>query len=150
MSATLILYHIVFRPKNSRPVIDAASEEMLYRYIWRFVTEKGGVLYAVGGMADHLHLLVELPPAVALSVFMRDLKTSTSKYLKYNRAQFPYFEQWAKGYFAETHSLSEKDAVRKYIKGQKEHHKKVNFEDELRQLYLQCCLPIDQYFLADE
>lgn len=40
MSATLILYHIVFRPKNSRPVIDAASEEMLYRYIWRFVTEK--------------------------------------------------------------------------------------------------------------
>ena len=150
MSATVLIYHIVFRPKNSRPVIDIANEEILYRYIWRFVTDKGGVLYAVGGMPDHLHILVELPPTIALAVFMRDLKTSTSKFIKYNATLFPYFEQWAKGYFAETHSLSQKDTIRKYIKGQKQHHTKMSFGDELRQMYIECGLPIDQYFLKDE
>ena len=81
MSATVIIYHIVFRPKNSRPVIDIAHEECLYRYIWRYVTEKKGFLHAVGGMPDHIHMLVELPANIAVADFVRDLKTSTSKFL---------------------------------------------------------------------
>ena len=84
MSATVIIYHIVFRPKNSRPVIDIAHEECLYRYIWRYVTEKKGFLHAVGGMPDHIHMLVELPANIAVADFVRDLKTSTSKFLTYN------------------------------------------------------------------
>ena len=149
MSATVLLYHIVFRPKDSRPVIDTANEESLYRYIWRFVVDKGGILYAVGGMADHVHLLVELPPTIPLAVFMRDLKTSTSKFLKYNAKLFPYFEQWGKGYFAETHSLSQKETIRTYIKGQKRHHRTICFADEMRKLYEECGLPADKYFMSE-
>ena len=149
MSATVLLYHIVFRPKDSRPVLDIASEETLYRYIWRFIQDYGGVLYAVGGMPDHIHILVELPPTIPLAVFMRDLKTATSKFLKYNASLFPYFEQWGRGYFAETHSLSQKEVIRAYIKGQKQHHSKISFADELRNLYVECGLPIDKYFLSE-
>lgn len=149
MSATVLLFLIVFRPNDSRPVLDIANEESLYRYIWRFVVDKGGILYAVGGMPDHIHMLVELPPTIPLAVFMRDLKTSTSKFLKYNVGMFPYFEQWGKGYFCETHSLSQKDTIRAYIKGQKQHHQKISFADELRKLYLECGLPVDQYFMSE-
>ena len=149
MSATVLLFHIVFRPKDSHPVIDIANEETLYRYIWRFVTDKGGFLYAVGGMPDHIHMLVELPPTIPLATFMRDLKTSTSKFIRYNARLFPYFEQWGKGYFAETHSLSQKEAIRAYIKGQKQHHSKISFKEELQKLYIECGLPIDKYFLSE-
>ena len=150
MSATVIIYHIVFRPKNSRPVIDIAHEECLYRYIWRYVTEKKGFLHAVGGMPDHIHMLVELPANIAVADFVRDLKTSTSKFLTYNHSLFPYFERWARGYFCETHSLSQKNVIKQYIKGQKAHHTKLSFKDELKNIYIQCGLPIDQYFLPDE
>ena len=150
MSATVIIYHIVFRPKNSRPVIDIAHEQCLYRYIWRYVTEKKGFLHAVGGMPDHIHMLVELPANIAVADFVRDLKTSTSKFLTYNHSLFPYFERWARGYFCETHSLSQKNVIKQYIKGQKAHHTKLSFKDELKNIYIQCGLPIDQYFLPDE
>lgn len=148
MSATVLLYHIVFRTKNSRPVINIANEEKLYRYIWRFVEDKGGILYAVGGMPDHIHMLVELTPTIPLATFMLDIKTSTSKFLKYNANLFTYFEQWAKGYFAETQNISQKNIIKEYIKGQKRHHHSICFTDELQKLYIECGLPIDNYFLS--
>ena len=150
MSSTFLLYHIVFRPKNSKPVIDRQNEGMLYRFIWRYVSDKGCVLHAIGGMSDHIHLLVELTPSIAIADFVRDLKTSTSKFLKYNAKLFPFFECWATGYFAETHSLSQKDCIKSYIKGQKQHHATINFANELRQLYIESGLPVDRFFLAEE
>ena len=149
MSATCIIYHIVFRTQNSRPVIDVANEEHLYRYVWRFVEDYKGRLYAIGGMPDHIHILTELPPSIALSNFMRDLKVSTSKFLSYNKDKFPYFEGWGKEYFAETHSMSQKEILRNYIKGQKQHHMKMSFRDELQQMYINCGIPINPYFLKD-
>ena len=70
-----LLYHIVFRPKNSVSVIPIEKEEMLYRYIWGVIKHKDGVLYRIGGMPDHIHLLVQLPATVAIAHFVRDLKT---------------------------------------------------------------------------
>ena len=81
MSYTRLLYHIVFRPRSSRPVITIAYEEMLYRYLWGFVKNKGGVLYRIGGMPDHVHMLVQIPPTLALSDFMHDLKLSVNKFM---------------------------------------------------------------------
>jgi len=101
-------------------------------------------------MPDHIHMLVELPANIAVADFVRDLKTSTSKFLTYNHSLFPYFERWARGYFCETHSLSQKNVIKQYIKGQKAHHTKLSFKDELKNIYIQCGLPIDQYFLPDE
>lgn len=150
MSNTFLLYHIVLRTKNSVPTIIATSEEILYRYIWRFTEEQKGILYAIGGMADHIHMLVRLPATVPLSDFMRGVKTTTSKFAVQHPSLFPTFDGWAKGYFCETYSHTQADVVRRYIKGQKEHHRKTSFYEELRKLYTDCGLDITPYFMQQE
>lgn len=145
-----LLYHIVFRPKNSVSVIPIEKEEMLYRYIWGVIKHKDGVLYRIGGMPDHIHLLVQLPATVAIADFVRDLKTSTSVYLKENKDSFPKFDGWAKSYCALTYSYNEKDTIINYIKNQKEHHKKVSFRDEFLEMLRESGVEVDmKYFMVD-
>ena len=89
MSYIKLLYHIVFRPKNSIPAIPIEHEEILYRYIWGFIKNKSGILNRIGGMPDHIHLLVQIPPTLSLADFMRDLKTSTHRYMYEQKDKFP-------------------------------------------------------------
>ena len=131
MAYTNLLYHIVFRPKNSESVIPIDKEEFLYRYIWGFVKNKKGVLYRIGGMPDHIHMLVSLPPSIAISNFVHDLKLATNIFLFEHKEEFPRFKGWAKSYCALTYSKNEKDMIVNYIRNQKEHHQKVSFKDEL-------------------
>lgn len=150
MSYLQLLYHLVFRPKNSTPAISVEHEEKLYRYIWGYVKEKGGILYRINGMPDHIHLFVQIPPTITLSDFMRGLKTSSSRFLKAHPAEFPNFSGWGKSYCAITHSALEKEKIINYIKGQKEHHKKVNFHDELLTILHENKIKLDmQYFLNE-
>ncbi|MBR6057586.1 MAG: transposase [Victivallales bacterium] len=67
------------------------------------VKNKESTLYRIGGMPDHLHLFVELVTKLSLSDFVRELKTSTGKWLT-NNPLFPYFQGWGKGYAAFTYS----------------------------------------------
>ena len=87
-------------------------------------------------MEDHLHILCDLNPTIALSDYLRDLKTSSSIWLKQS-GKFPAFDGWADGYAALTYSWKDKETIVNYIKNQKEHHKKETFEDELRRLLLE-------------
>ena len=150
MSYTRLLYHIVFRPRNSEPVITQEYEESLYRYIWGFIKNKGGVLYRIGGMPDHLHLLVQLPPTLALSAFMHDLKLATHRFMCEHAEEFPLFTSWGKSYCALSCSESVKDMVVNYITNQKAHHQKTSFRDELLALLRESGLDVDmRYFLQD-
>ena len=150
MAYTNLLYHIVFRLKNSAQVIVVDKEEMLYRYIWGFVENKKGVLYRIGGMPDHIHLLVQLPATIAVADFVRDLKTATNVYLKENKDSFPKFDGWAKYYCALSYSTREKDMVVNYIKSQKEHHKRVSFREEFLVLLKESGVEVDmKYFMVD-
>ena len=150
MAYTNLLYHIVFRPKNSASVIVVDKEELLYRYIWGVVENKKGVLYRIGGMPDHVHILVQLPATIAIADFVRDLKTATNVYLKENRDSFPKFEGWSKSYCALSYSCRDKEMLVNYIKNQKEHHKKVSFRDELLGLLSESGVEVDmRYFMVD-
>ena len=150
MAYTNLLYHIVFRPKNSASVIPIEKEEMLYRYIWGIVKHKNGVLYRIGGMPDHVHILVQLPATIAVADFVRDLKTATNVYLKENRDSFPKFDGWSRSYCALTYSQNEKDTIINYIKSQKEHHKRVSFRDELLGMLRESGVEVDmKYFMVD-
>lgn len=135
MSYTRLLYHLIFRPRYNRPAITEAHEKLLYHYIWGIVKAKGGVLYRIGGMPDHLHLLVQLPPTLSLSGFMHDLKLSTHYFLREHREEFPLFEGWGKSYGALTCSARDKERVTAYIQNQKEHHRTTTLADELGGLW---------------
>ena len=150
MSYTRLFYHIVFWTKFNIPAIVVEHEKVLYQYIWGLVKQKECILYRIGGMPDHLHLFMELCAKLALSDFVRELKTSTGKWLK-NNTLFPSFQGWGRRYAAFTYGPEEKDAVIRYIADQKTHHAQVSMEEELRTLLAEHGCEIDErYFMNDD
>lgn len=129
MSYTQLLYHIVIRTKYSQKTLSIEHSEKLYRYMWGIIKNKNSTLYRLNGVEDHIHLLVSLHPTIALSNFVRDLKSESSRMLKQCQG-FESFVAWSSGYAALTYSLKEKNNIIEYIKNQRLHHKHVAFRDE--------------------
>lgn len=149
MSYTKLLYHIVFRTKNSKKSISEQHENELYAYILGMINNKKSKLYRIGGMPDHIHLLVDIHPTYAVSDFMRELKEYSSKWLLCN-PNFPFFDGWAISFAAFSYNLREKDIIINYIKNQKKHHKKASFEEEYRKFLIENGIAIDErYFLKE-
>ena len=143
---TQILYHIIFSTKERRPRLDNGGREDLFRYIGGIIKRKKSHLYRINSVEDHLHILTSLHPTVALADFVKDIKVSTSGWIKENRI-FPGFTHWQDGYGAFTHSAGEKDRLIEYVRIQQEHHKKVSFRDELRQLLEEAGIEFDERYL---
>ncbi|MZQ48301.1 MAG: transposase [Bacteroidales bacterium] len=141
-----LLYHLVFRTKHSIPSLVRDHSEQLYSYISGIIRNKNSHLYIVNGTENHLHILTDLHPSVALADFMRELKASTSKWVK-EKGIFPLFDGWAEGYGSFTCSYYDLGYLVEYIRNQHEHHKKKSFEDEYRSLIQIAGIKIDeQYF----
>lgn len=140
-----ILYQIVFRTKNSRKSLNPEHQDELFAYIMGIIKNKNCFLYRINGVEDHIHILSDLHPSIALADFVRDIKTSTSIWLK-QTGKFPHFEGWADGYAAFTYSAREKEKLINYIKNQQIHHKKSTFEQELRILLDEEGIKIDDKF----
>ena len=147
MSYTYLLYHAVIRTKRSERTINEEYERELYAYIYGFIKKHGCILFRVNGMPDHVHLLFSLHPSMALSDFMRDLKTSTSKMLRENGRKFPMFDGWGAEYFACSVSQNQAEGVRQYIINQKEHHKHTAFREELILFCRDNGIPFDERYL---
>ena len=128
-----LYYHIVFGTKSRKPTIPDVHCQLLYKYIWGILENKKCKLYRINGSKDHIHLLVDIHPTIAISTLVKDLKVSTSIWLKQER-EFQNFEGWAEGFAAFTVSHSDKEKVLEYIKTQKEHHQKQAFQDEYKTL----------------
>lgn len=149
MSYTQLIYHLVIRTKYSRPVLPNEYSDELYRYIWGFIKNKKSFLYRINGMPDHLHILVGLHPTLSLSDFVKELKTSTNKWLKSND-RFPDFEAWGEKYAAFTCFYPDKEIVIEYIKNQREHHRKEDFKTEYRRLIRENGIEIDEKYFLNE
>ena len=96
-------------------------------------------------MEDHIHILSDLHPSIALADFMRDTKTASSLWLK-QQGTFPDFKGWADGYAALTYAWRDKDMIVNYIKNQQEHHRIKKFEDEYKQLLEEHGISIDEKY----
>lgn len=148
MAYRQILYHIVFRTYNSEKAIIAEYAPELYKYIWGIVKNKNCHLFRINGMEDHLHILSDLHPSVALADFVKDIKVASSKWMK-ETDYFPDFKAWGKKYCALTYSNKEKDTIINYIKNQQEHHKKESFREELLRLFKENGIEDDGWFWED-
>ena len=107
MSYTTSYYHIVFRTYRSEQTIPIEHERELYAYIHGIVKNLEGQTYRIGGMPDHIHMLVSLPPTMSLSSFVQRVKTDSSKWLKMN-PDFPVFRGWGTGYAAFSYGLKDR------------------------------------------
>ena len=140
-----ILLHIVFRTKNGKKTLSQEHLKELYAYILGIIKNKNCFLYRINGMEDHIHLLSDLHPSIALADYVRDIKTSSSIWIK-QHGEFSSFESWADGYAALTYAWRDKDSIVNYIKNQQEHHKKETFEEEYRRLLEEYGVMIDERY----
>jgi putative transposase len=140
-----ILYHLVFRTKDGKKAINQEYSAELYAYITGFIRNKKGFYYQINGMEDHIHILCDLHPSIALADFMRDLKSATSVWIKAS-GKYNSFAGWGEGYAAFTYAWRDKNMIGNYIINQQEHHKEVTFEDELKRLLEEFDIGYDEKF----
>ncbi len=125
-------YHLVFSTKNREPLIAEAWAKRFHEYLGGTISGLVGFPQGVGGMPDHVHLLVGLKSTHCLADFVRELKKSSSAWVRSELGigQFA----WQEGYGAFTVSATSRDGVRRYIANQEEHHRKKSFREELIEL----------------
>ena len=140
-----ILYHIIFRTKNGDNTLTQEHVRELYAYIFGTIKNKNCFLYRINGVEDHIHILCDLHPSISLANYMRDIKTSSSIWLKQS-GKFIDFTGWADGYAALTYAWKDKDVIVNYIINQQEHHKYESYEDELRRLLKEYGLEVNENY----
>jgi REP element-mobilizing transposase RayT len=141
------IVHIVFHTKAKTS--DVLDEDLmrLHQYIGGIVKGTGAVLIAVGGMPDHVHLLVSLPKTMALSDFVRMVKAESSRWIKtLNTHHYGTFS-WQEGYGAFSVSASVVPRVVNYIRNQASHHKGKSFMDEYKSFLQAYGIDYDERYL---
>ena len=133
MSYTSLDYHIVFSTREREPSLEADHLERLASYLGGIIRESGGALLGANGPADHIHLVVSLPPTLALADLLRTLKATSSKWIHETFAELREFA-WQDGYAAFTVSRSVRPTVLKYVADQQNHHQRMSFTEELVKL----------------
>ncbi|HSG69902.1 MAG TPA: IS200/IS605 family transposase [Planctomycetaceae bacterium] len=123
------LVHFVWSTHHRTEWIAEAWEERLFAYLGGIARRKNASLIAAGGMPDHLHLLVSMPPTVSVSDMVSTLKSNSSRWIHDEIPGMKSFK-WQEGYGEFSVSRSNEAVVVRYIRHQKEHHTKRNFQTE--------------------
>ena len=103
--------------------------------------------YAIGGHLDHIHMVLAFHPAVSISDFVKDVKTSTNSLMKDNRMKFNQFNSWQVGYSAFSYDKYSKENLVNYVHRQDEHHSNKSFIEELIELYYEFGIEYDENYL---
>jgi Transposase and inactivated derivatives len=128
---TCLHYHIIFSTKHREPWLRADIEERVWTYLGGIAHENGVHPVCVGGFDDHIHILVRIPPALAVSDVVKQIKGGSSKWIKTALPGFVSFA-WQDGYGAFAVSKSQVPDVERYIREQREHHRARSFQEEYR------------------
>ena len=141
-----LLYHIVFSTKDRRPSITPDIRESVYEYMGGILRGEGGILLEIGGMPDHVHLLVKLKTDMSVAETLKKIKGKSSKWLNERPGRTGRFE-WQEGYGAFSVSASHVEKVRAYIRNQEVHHRRQSFKDELISLLERHGIEYDERYL---
>jgi REP-associated tyrosine transposase len=143
---TSIRIHVVFSTKNREQWIASAIEEDVWRYLGGICRAHDAKALHIGGVDDHVHVLVGLPPTLALSELMRRLKGESSKWISDHWPNMRGFA-WQDGYGAFSVGQSQVGDTIRYITNQREHHTRSTFADEFRGFVKFHDLPFDEKYL---
>lgn len=130
---TQIYMHIVFAVMKRESLICERWEGELYRYITAACQHRKHFVYAIGGTADHIHILLGMHPSESVSDLVKSLKGQSSKWV--NETYMHGIFGWQQGYGAFSYSKSLVPAVKQYIDNQKEHHRRITFQEELADIF---------------
>ena len=148
-SLSAVYVHIVFSTKERRPFIQALDlRTELHAYLGGVSNRLGCAPLIVGGVQDHVHILARQSRTITLANWVRDLKTSSSSWLKPREPSLSRFS-WQAGYGAFSVDAGGIDHVRAYIRDQEEHHRSWSFQDEFRKLLREHDLTWDEKHVWD-
>jgi REP element-mobilizing transposase RayT len=122
--------HLVFSTKDRRNSIAKEWQPRLWAYLSGICKNHEMIALSIGGTENHVHILLHLPPKLALAKAVLLLKANSSKWMAEREKDF----SWQEGYGAFSVSSSNLDQVGRYIQNQEMHHRKTSFEDEFRAL----------------
>jgi REP-associated tyrosine transposase len=145
---TALHYHFVFSTKNRQPWISQEIEERIWDYLGGIARANGMKPVKIGGIEDHIHMLVGAPPTIAPSKIAQLVKGGSSAWIHDTFAELVDFE-WQDGYGAFTVSKSAVPEVIGYIANQREHHRTMTFRDEYRLLLVRHGIEYDERFVWD-
>jgi REP element-mobilizing transposase RayT len=120
-------FHIVFGTKGRQKFISRQVRPLLWKYIAGICRNTGILALAIGGIEDHVHLLLELKPDMTVSKAVNLVKSNSSRWMKQQGTKF----SWQEGYSSFSVSASNIPAVKRYVLNQEAHHRKRSYQDEL-------------------
>jgi putative transposase len=114
-------YHMVWATRERAPLIAPAIEDRLHAYIVSRAAALDSYVYAIGGWVDHVHLIVAIPPKIAVSEVVRQIKGASSHYANHELGLAGRFE-WQRGYGVLSISERNLEIAIVYVRNQKQHH----------------------------
>ncbi|MGH7951435.1 MAG: IS200/IS605 family transposase [Limisphaerales bacterium] len=148
-SLAKILVHAVFSTKERRPFLrDKNLCEELHRYLGGILNQLDCQPIIVGGVEDHVHFLCALSRTCTAAEMVKEAKRGSSLWLKTKSPDLRDFA-WQNGYGIFSIGFSQIETVKNYIGGQEEHHRKVSFQDEFRELLKRYKIDFDERYVWD-
>jgi REP element-mobilizing transposase RayT len=145
---TCLEYHMVFSTKNREPWLRIDVQERIWAYLGGIAGQNDMKPLLIGGVDDHVHMLISVPPNIAVSEALKRLKGGSSGWIKQNIPGCRGFG-WQDGYGAFTLSKSQEPGVKDYIRKQREHHRVKTFLEEYRALLDRHGIQYNERYLWD-
>ena len=139
-SSIWLYAHVVFSTKNRRRLIGKEIQENLWAYMGGIARKNGARALKVGGVPDHVHLLLLLPSMIAIGELVREIKSGSSAWF---RERHNRLFTWQEGFGGFSVSASHVPKVIRYIETQERHHRKTSFAEEWNLL-------VEKYSMAIE
>lgn len=148
MGSTLsrLTYHVVFSTKGRESNIIGEIRNNVYRYIGGIIRSEGGVMIQIGGMPDHVHILLTLKPIHTISSVLQKIKGRSSKWIN-DQNLFASQFAWKEGYGVFTVSESQLPRVINYVRNQESHHRRYNFKEEVVRMLSYHHIEYDELYL---
>ena len=136
-----VLVHYVFSTKDRKPFLSDELQPKLWAYIGGIARSNKFKALAVGGTEDHVHVLVSLPATITPAKAVQLIKGGSSKWINDQKVQGRSFA-WQDAYEAFTIGVSQIDDTVRYIRNQKQHHSKLDFDAELQMILKRHGIPL--------
>jgi REP element-mobilizing transposase RayT len=147
-SLASVLVHLVFSTKHRQPLIGPDVEGALHAYLATVLREMDSPAIAINGTEDHVHILFRLSRKMALAEVVEEVKKRSSKWIKTKGPAYGEF-YWQSGYGAFSIGESGVEGLKRYIAGQKEHHRVKSFQDEFRAFLAKYQIEYDERYVWD-
>jgi putative transposase len=124
-----LYYHITWATKGRLPMINSQLRQPLHNYLRGKIIDMGGLMFVIGGVADHVHICLSIPPQVAIAKFIGQLKGASSHWMNHIGNPGGAFG-WQDGYGVFSVSKELLDRTISYIGNQEKHHQeKMVYQD---------------------